>query len=104
MIEVRNNPAESRYEVLVDGGVVGFADYRVDGNVLTAPHTEVDPEHGGKGLAGKLITQLLDDAKEAGQQVLPVCPFVSGYIKKNPQYRELVPEQSWDRFQLTDDN
>lgn len=100
MIEVRNNEEKSRYEVLVDSGVVGYADYKVEGDVLTAPHTVVDKDQGGKGLAGKMVTQLLDDARDAGQSVIPECPYVAGFIGKNPEYLDLVPEDRRADFGL----
>ena len=37
MSEIRKNTEESRYEILVDGAVVGFAEYEVDGDTVTAP-------------------------------------------------------------------
>lgn len=100
MSEIRKNTEESCYEILVDGAVVGFAEYEVDGDTVTAPHTEVDPGHGGKGYAGKIVEQLLADAKSAGQDVLPVCPYVASYIGKHPEYLELVPEEQRARFRL----
>lgn len=100
MAEVRHNTEESKYEVLVDGNVVGYASYTVDGDVLTAPATEVDPEHGGKGYAGMVVEQLLVDAREAGRTVLPACPYVASYIGKNPEHLDLVPEDQRERFGL----
>jgi uncharacterized protein len=32
--------------------------------------------------------------------VLPFCPFVNGYIKRHPEYRDLVPEDYRDKFGL----
>lgn len=100
MTDVRHNPEESRYEILVDGNVVGHAAYTVDGDTLTASSTEVDPAHGGKGYAGQMVEQLLQDAREAGRQVLPTCSYVAGYIGKNPEHIDLVPEERRSQFGL----
>lgn len=100
MAQVKRNEAESRYEIEADGGVVGFADYAVDGSVLTAVRVVVDEAHQGQGYAGQLATTLLDDAKEAGQSVLPRCPYVSSFIKKNDEYLDLVPAEQRGEFGL----
>jgi uncharacterized protein len=38
--EVRHNVPRSRYEITVDGRVVGFAQYRRHGDTVVFPHTE----------------------------------------------------------------
>lgn len=100
MADVRHDPEKFRYEVLVDGEVVGHADYTVDGETLTVPSTKVDPVHQGNGYAGLMIEQLLQDAKRSGQAVVPRCPYVSAYIGKHSEHRDLVPEDRHEEFGL----
>src|SRR3712207_1337875 len=38
---VRDAPERSRYELVVGERVLGFADYSLDGRVITVPHVEV---------------------------------------------------------------
>src|SRR5947209_11967172 len=40
--EVQRNDEQSRYELLVDGELVGIADYQKRGNTVIIPHTEID--------------------------------------------------------------
>lgn len=44
----------------------------------------------GKGVASKLIETALDAAQEEHYQVVPLCPFVSAYIRRHPEYQDLV--------------
>ena len=89
--EVRDNPEESRYELLVDGQLAGFAQYRVDGKRITMFHTEVDRGHEGKGLGGELVRAALDDVRRRGLNLVPLCPFIAGYIRRYPSdYLDLV--------------
>lgn len=81
----------SQFEILVDGAVAGFTQYTDAGATRTFPHTVVDPAFQGQGLAGELIRTALDRSREAGREVLPQCPAVAGFIKKNPDYLDLVP-------------
>ena len=43
--EVRDNPEASRFELLVDGRLAGFAQYRLNDERITMYHTEVEPEY-----------------------------------------------------------
>ncbi|OLT45359.1 GNAT family N-acetyltransferase [Saccharomonospora sp. CUA-673] len=97
---VTDNPDEQRFEIHVDGVRAGFAEYRRRDDVIAFTHTEIDPEYAGQGLAGKLIRGALDDARSAGLAVHPHCPFVRGFIVKNADYLDLVPENQRARFEL----
>jgi len=91
-IEVRDDPARRRYELSEDGEVVGILTYRIDGGVIDLIHTEVDPDHGGRGLAGQLVAATLDDARRRGLGVLPHCPYVRHWIDTHADgYLDLVP-------------
>ena len=90
-IEVRDNPERSRYEVLLDGEVAGFAQYRLRNGRITMFHTEIEPGHEGHGLGGELARQALDDVRSRGLALEPRCPFIAGYIRRHPdQYLDLV--------------
>jgi uncharacterized protein len=74
--DVRHNAEESRYELRVDGQLVGVADYRADGDdasVLTFPHTVVAGSYRGRGLGAELVRGALDDVRSRGATVVPRC-------------------------------
>jgi uncharacterized protein len=89
--EVRDNPARTRYELLVDGRLAGFALYRLDGERITIYHTEVEREYEGRGLGADLARAALDDVRRRGLVLVPRCPFIAGYIRRHPdEYLDLV--------------
>jgi predicted GNAT family acetyltransferase len=53
--EVLHNVPRSRYEITVDGRVVGFAEYRRHGDSLIFPHTEIEPSMRNRGLGAELV-------------------------------------------------
>ncbi len=93
-------PEKGRFEVRVDGRVVGLASYHVDGTTMTLPHTEVDPAVGGQGLGTALVAGVLAAARERGLTVLPYCSFVRRYIQQHPETLDLVDEQDRPTFGL----
>jgi predicted GNAT family acetyltransferase len=99
-VVVNDNPDEHRFEISVDDEVAGFTVYRSRPGIRAFIHTEIEPSHEGEGLGGQLVKAALDAAREAGEDVLPFCPFVNGYIAKHPEYLELVPEDQRSRFGL----
>ncbi|MEV5750284.1 GNAT family N-acetyltransferase [Actinoallomurus sp. NPDC052308] len=99
---VRDNPAENRFEIFEDGRRVGFADYKLNGDTIAFTHTEVDSAFAGRGLARRLVTTALDDARRRGLAVLPFCPYVRKVIAADPEaYLDLVPRDRRSRFGLT---
>ena len=87
--EVRRNDADNRYELLVDGQLVGIADYRLDGEAVILPHTEIDPGRRGQGLGALLVKGALDDIRSAGRTVVPACWYVGQYLDEHPEEQDL---------------
>ena len=87
---VRYDPDRHRYEVLVDGALAGFAVYHVRGGRHLFVHTEVDDAFEGRGIGSALARGALDDVRRQGGRVVPVCPFIAGWIDKHPDYADLV--------------
>jgi predicted GNAT family acetyltransferase len=89
-IEVRDNPGAHRYEIFLDGELAGFAAYEPGDGQIVFTHTTIEPSAGGHGLGSELARQALDDAARRGLGVVPVCPFIAGWIGKHPDYEHLV--------------
>jgi len=89
MAEVVDNPARNRFEMDVDGALA-FVDYRVIGDVLMVPHTEVPRALEGRGIGTKLVLGSLDLIRVSGRKVRPLCGFYAAVIRRHPEYADLV--------------
>jgi predicted GNAT family acetyltransferase len=89
-IAVVEKPEAKRYELLVDGLVAGIEQYADRGGVRALTHTEVHPRYEGMGLARRLVAEVLDDIRGRGMTVDPQCRYVTGFLERNPQYRDLL--------------
>ncbi len=89
-IEVRDAPERRRYEVLDDGTLAGFAEYRDQGDIRIFTHTEVFPAFEGRGVGSALARGALDDVRASGRTLVAQCPFIRGYIERHPTYADLV--------------
>lgn len=87
---VEDNPAHSRFELRVDGELVGWAEYRPAGDSIIVAHTEIDERREGEGLGSVLVRGTLDHIRASGKAVIPTCEFTAAYIRRHPEYVELV--------------
>jgi len=94
MPNVHHNTDLHRFEIRNDdGSLAGFAVYHLRANRILLVHTEVDPAFEGQGLGGQLARAALDDARERGLKLVPLCTFIAGWIDKHPQYTDLVDHE-----------
>ena len=99
-IAIADNPAAHRFELKSGGALAAQAEYKLQPGVMTFTHTEVLPSHEGQGFGSKLARFALDDARARGLNVVPVCEFIAGYIRKHPEYLDLVPGDARQAHQL----
>jgi hypothetical protein len=88
-LEITNNEAEQRWETTVDE-LRSLIQYRLAGDRITYQHTEVPDVLEGRGIASAMARAALEDARAKNLTVVPLCPFVSGYIRRHPEYLPLV--------------
>ncbi|MBN9040007.1 MAG: N-acetyltransferase [Rhizobiales bacterium 62-47] len=86
---VRNNPAEQRYELTVEGHLAATY-YRIANGIITFVHTEVPDALAGRGVGSKLVKGALDQVRADGLKVVAQCPFVKAYIGKHAEYADLL--------------
>lgn len=91
-LDVTHNAAENRFETWIEGRLSKL-DYLQDDDTIIMTHVGVYPEHRGQGVAGKLTQVALEYAKENSLRVIPMCPYISTYIRRNPQYVELTSQE-----------
>ena len=95
-----DNPALHRFELRTGGEVAAYAEYNAIQGALLFTHTEVQPAHEGRGLGSRLAKFALDEVRARGLHAIPQCPFIAAYIRKHPEYRDLVTEESRRAFHV----
>jgi predicted GNAT family acetyltransferase len=95
-IEVIHNDAENQFETRIDGQLSKL-DYSLSGNTIVMTHVGVHPKHRGRGVAGKLAQVGLEYAIKNSLRVIPMCPYIAAYIRRNPQYKYLLEQQTGNR-------
>ena len=91
-LEIIHNESENRFETWIDNQLSKL-DYMQDGDTIVMTHVGVYPEHRGQGIAGKLTQVALEYAKERSFRVIPMCPYIAAYIRRNTQYEDLTKQR-----------
>ncbi len=89
-VEVTDVADATRFEATVGGEFAGFTEYERRDGRLILPHTVVDDAFEGKGVGSALARTALDEARSRGEKVVPLCPFIAGYIERHDEYADLV--------------
>jgi predicted GNAT family acetyltransferase len=89
-LSVRDNPDKHRFEIDLGDGSFAFAEYTLLRGKIVFTHTEVPPSHAGQGLGTSLIRFALAAARQRKLEVIPICPFFAGYIKKHAEEQDLL--------------
>ena len=86
---VIDNVGRSRFE-LVEQGLTAFADYRREPGRLIIPHVEAPPALRGAGTAGRLMKGVAEQARSAGETIVPLCGYAAAWLRRHPEYEDLV--------------
>jgi uncharacterized protein len=86
---VRDDSRRRRYE-LEAGGELAFIDYVRDGRNVVMTHAEVPQALRGGGVGSALVKGALALARERGEKVVPLCPFIAQYMRRHPETRDLL--------------
>lgn len=88
---VTQNIEKNRFEIQIEEAFA-IAEYMITGGKLALTHTEVPVAFEGNGIGGVLAKYAFQYAKDNDLKVLPLCPYMSAYVKRHPEVREVVLE------------
>jgi len=68
---------------------IGRLTWEKRGDVRLATHTLVPPPIGNRGIAAKLVEEMVADAREHGFRISPLCSYVDAMFKRRPEWADL---------------
>lgn len=84
------NVADDRFELRRDGDAVSVAKYTERDGLVTVRHVRTRPEYRGRGYAGRLMDGLLQDLRDSGRRIAPLCSFAADHLRENPEWHDLL--------------
>ncbi|WP_297905976.1 GNAT family N-acetyltransferase [uncultured Parabacteroides sp.] len=88
--ELIDNEERHQYEFHIEGYVPRIEYIKNKNGEIYLTHTEVPVEFEGKGIGSLLVEKVLSDIEKKGLRLVPLCPFVTGYIQKHPDWKRIV--------------
>jgi uncharacterized protein len=88
-VAVSNHTGRHRFEAQM-AGHLAYLVYRLEPGEIILLHTEVPEAMRAFGVGKKLAHAALEFARRERLRVDPACPFVASYIRKHPEYADLV--------------
>jgi uncharacterized protein len=87
----RHGSAKSgEYHAKVAGHrAIGRLTWVLHGTARVAEHTLVPKEIGGRGVAGRLVEALIEDARAEGFTIVPACSYVAAAFDRHPEWADL---------------
>ena len=89
LLQITHDPASGRFSTLLNGHQAELIYRRQDGRMVI-DHTGVPEAIAGRGVAGGLVKAALEYARAEGLRVVPACSYSADYIRRHPQYADLV--------------
>ncbi|WP_300286096.1 GNAT family N-acetyltransferase [uncultured Alistipes sp.] len=85
-----DNERLKQYEFHIGEHVPKIEYIKTAGGIIYLTHTEVPPQLEGRGIGARLVAAVLADIERQGLQLVPMCSFVSSYIRRNPEWNRIV--------------
>ena len=84
-----DNKDLKQYE-LIFGTSKAKIEYIIADKRIYLTHTEVPLAAKGHGIGSSIVKQALEDIENRKLVLKPLCPFVSAYIKRHPEWKRLL--------------
>jgi predicted GNAT family acetyltransferase len=88
---VTDVPERERFEARDEAGVLaGVLTYQLTGTIIAYTHTQVEAAFEGHGAGSALARAAMDDARAKGRLVVPICPFLKGWLDEHREYEKIL--------------
>ena len=92
---VTDVPERERFEARDPAGeLAGVLTYQLTGAIIAYTHTRVEERFEGHGAGAALARTAMDDARAKGRVVVPICPFLKGWLDEHHEYDKLIARQT----------
>jgi uncharacterized protein len=88
-LKIFNNTEQQQFQVSVENDLASL-EYRLYDGKLVLMHTEVPDKLSGHGIGTALAGYAFRYARTNHLPVKVYCPFVQAYLKRHPEYDDLV--------------
>jgi predicted GNAT family acetyltransferase len=63
---------------------------RAGERLIIIDHTAVPDALRGQGIGDRLVATAVEDARERGLKIFPLCPFAAAQFRRHPEYADVL--------------
>lgn len=89
-IEREDRASGGTYRLSVDGHVAEMTFSRAGERLIIIDHTDVPDALRGRGIGDRLVRFAVEDVREQGKKIVPLCPFAAAQFRKHEEYRDVL--------------
>ncbi len=87
--ELIHNEEACQYEYHIEGHLARVV-YQEEDGVLNLTNTFVPKELGGRGIAGALVKDVMEDIEKRNCKMKPGCSYIVAYVERHPECKKLL--------------
>ena len=90
--KIRKEETESggRYVIVMDGHEAEMTFSRAGENIIIIDHTGVPEALSGRGVGAALVLTAVEEAREKGFKIVPLCPFAKAQFEKHEEWKDVL--------------
>jgi predicted GNAT family acetyltransferase len=89
-IGLEEGPSKGRYVYRVEGHEAEMTFSKAGEKLLIIDHTEVPPAFRGQGVGVALVARAVEDARAAGKEIMPLCPFAAAQFRRHAEWADVL--------------
>jgi len=89
-IGLEEGPSKGRYVFRAEGHEAALTFSKAGEKLLIIDHTEVPPAFRGQGVGVALVARAVEDARAAGKEIMPLCPFAAAQFRRHPEWTDVL--------------
>ena len=89
-IRLEDGPSKGRYVYRLDGHEALMTFSKAGDRLIIIDHTEVPPFFRGQGVGVALVARAVEDARAAGKEITPLCPFAAAQFRRHPEWTDVL--------------
>ena len=86
---MRDNTEQSQFE-REENGLLAWATYRIRDGRYQIPHVEADPALRGTGAAGRLMQDIVEQARTRQLVIEPRCSYARAWFQRHPEAQDVL--------------
>ncbi|HMN06100.1 MAG TPA: GNAT family N-acetyltransferase [Flavobacteriales bacterium] len=88
-IPMTNDESSRQFEMEVEGRMVKL-EYELNGTKMFLTCAKVPKSLADKGVGAELVERVFRHIEENKLKLVPMCGFVTDYLRKNPEWKRIV--------------